>query len=51
MEFPGELDYVGNVIENNFTRRLYRVLNLPTADLTHNKEKFNLDYKLRRRAN
>ena len=46
MEFPEELDYEGNVVENSFTRRLYRVLNLPTADLAHSKEKYNLEYKL-----
>jgi len=38
-EFEDEDDSNGQDTENSRIRRLYRVLNLPTMDLTHYKKK------------
>ena len=39
MEFPEEEDFNGLDVENGILRRLYRVLNLPTSDFLHYKDK------------
>lgn len=39
MEFPVQEDIQGLDTEHYQLRRLYRVLNLPTGDLRHNREK------------
>ena len=39
MEFPEERDSNGLDVENGVLRRLYRVLNLPTSDFLHYKDK------------
>lgn len=40
-EIEEEEDINGQDIESNFSRRLYRILNTPTGDLAHFKDKIN----------
>ena len=45
MEFEDEVDINGEDNESSFIRRLYRILNMPTGDLAHNKDKLNKSKK------
>ena len=41
MEFSTEPDINGIDVENRYLKRLHRVLNMPTSDLAHSKDKLN----------
>ncbi len=41
MSFPGESDINGFDVENDYLRRLFRIMILPVDDLCHNKYKFD----------
>lgn len=41
MSFPDESDINGYDVENNFLRRLYRIMIIPTGDLHHYKYRYD----------
>ena len=48
MEFEEEDDINGKDVEHSYLRRLYRILNMPTGDLSHFKDKYNRQKQLER---
>jgi len=43
LDLEDEEDINGQDIESSYSRRLYRILNMPTGDLAHFKDKFKED--------